>query len=139
MLSSLNMNKDRALNEVITPQLRNGEQLIGFFQAQYLPSLWWILLIGPLLFLGMRMYYVAVTDQGLYLHKLGMLGGISSSDYFTWEEIIGLQLGSGLLQAPFKLKFANGRKLKLKAQLKGVEKVAKLDEQTKSFLLSKQK
>jgi hypothetical protein len=133
------MDKDKALNELIIPQLRSEEQLIGFFQAQYLPSMWWILLIGPLLFLGMRMYYIAVTDQGLYLHKFNMPGGISSSDYFVWNEIVALHLGSGLLQAPLKLEFINGTKIKLRAQLKGVKKVAKLDEDTRSFLVNKQK
>lgn len=133
------MDKNKALNEFITPQLHPEERLIGFFQAQYLPSLWWFLLIGPLLYLGMRIYMVAITDRGLQLHKLGMLGGVSNSDYFTWEEIIGLKFGSGLLQAPLHLTFANGRKLLLKVQLKGVKRVAKLDEATKEFLVSKQK
>jgi hypothetical protein len=46
-------------------------------------------------------------------------------------------LSKGLLQAPLKFTFSNGRKLKLKAQLKGMEKVAKLDDRTKEYLFSK--
>lgn len=133
------MTKDKALSELITPHLGEGEQLIGFFQAQYMPSMWWFLLIGPFIALGARTYYVAVTDQGIHLHKFGILGGVDVSDYFTWEEIISLKLESGFLQAPLRLTFPSGRKLEIKAQLVGMAKVAKLDETTKTFLLGKQK
>lgn len=133
------MDKDKVLNEVITPQLQQDEQLIGFFQAQYTPSLWWILLIGPLLFLGVRLYFVAITNKGLYFYRIGILGETNTLDYFTWDEITSLTLGSGFLTIPFKLRFFNERKLKLKVPIKGVQKIAKLDAKTKTYLIEKQK
>ncbi len=131
------MNKERAKNELINPKLKQGEELVGFFQAQYIPSNWWIFLIGPLILFGMRVYYVAVTDQGMHFHKLTLFGKPDIYNYFPWNEIENLKLEKGFLTAPLKLKFSNGRELKLKVQLKGLENIAKLEEETKEFLISK--
>ncbi len=131
------MNKEKIINEVILPNIKQGEELIGYFQALYLPSFWWLLLIGPLWSLGFRIYVVAATNQGLHLHKLNLLGKPDTYNYFPFAEISHLQLGNGILQAPLQLKFVNGRKLRLRAQLKGTEKVMKLDDKTREFLLSR--
>lgn len=131
------MDKEKIKNEFILPRLKQGEELIGFFQASYTPSRGWLFLIGPLIFIGMRIYYVAVTNQGLHLHKLSFFGKPENYNFFSYAEISKIKLGKGFLQAPLQLVFSNGRKLVLKAQLKGEEKVAKLDDQTREFLLSK--
>ena len=76
----------------------------------------------------MKYHFVAVTQKGITFHRLSMLGKFSDSDSFGYDEIESVKIGKGLLQRPMKFKFANGRKLALNAQLKGVEKVAKLTE-----------
>jgi hypothetical protein len=131
------MNKEQIKNDYILPRLKQGEELIGFFQASYTPSMGWFFLIGHLMFFGMRIYYVAVTNQGLHLHKLSFFGKPENYNFFSYAEISKIKLGKGFLQAPLQLVFSNGRKLALKAQLKGVDKVAKLDDRTREFLLSK--
>jgi hypothetical protein len=131
------MNKEQIKNDFILPRLKQGEELIGFFQASYTPSIGWFFLIGPLMFLGMRIYYVAVTNQGIHLHKLSFFDKPETYNFFPYAEISKIKLGKGFLQAPLQMVFSNSRKLTLKAQLKGVEKVAKLDDQTREFLLSK--
>ena len=131
------MKKEQMRDEQILPNLKSNEELIGFFQAQYMASYWWFLLVGWLVFFTLRYYYVGTTDKGIHLHKLSFWGKPDNYDFFSWDEIEKLEFKDGFLQAPLKLKFKNGRKLKLKAQLKGVEKIAKLDEKTKVFLLSK--
>ena len=131
------MKKEKARDELILPKLQSGEELIGFFQAQYTPSWGWYFLIGPLFAFAIRIYFVAVTDKGIHYHKLTFFGKPDTSNYFTWNEIEKVKLSKGLLQAPLKFTFSNGRKLKLKAQLKGMEKIAKLDDRTKEYLFSK--
>jgi hypothetical protein len=130
------MDKEKIKNELVLPNLKQGEKLVGYFQAQYLPSHWWLLLIGPLWGLCIRFYVIAVTNQGLHLHKFNLLGKPDIYNFFPSAEITSLYLGGGVMQAPLQLSFANGRKLRLKAQLKGVDKIAKLDDTTREFLLS---
>ncbi len=124
-------------DELIIPQLKQGEELIGFFYAWQMPSSWWFILFGPLIALGRKSYYVAVTNQGFYFYKLTFFGKPDKSDYFTWDEIENLKFKKGLLNASLELKFSNGRKLRLTIQTRGGGKAAKLDERTKEFLLSK--
>lgn len=131
------MNKDQVKNEMIVPNLKSDEELVGFCQAQETPSGWWYFLLGPLMSLGMKFYFVAVTNKGMHFHKLTTFGKPDTHSYFSWDEIEELKLRKGVLQAPLKLTFSNGRKLKLKIQLKGVGNIAKLDDKTKEFLLSK--
>jgi hypothetical protein len=129
--------KDKIKNELILPHLKSEEELIGFFQATYTPSMWWYFLIGPLSLFAMRTYLIAVTNKGLQFHKFTMWGKPDTYDFFSYPEMNTLKLGSGFLQAPLKVTFVNGRALKLKAQLKGARRVATLDEKTKEYLLSK--
>lgn len=119
------MNKERA-HEHIKLNLREHESLIGFFQAMEPPKIWLFFLIGPLAALSMRMYFLAVTTTGLYFHRLNLLGKFKGHDYFDFSEIESVKVGKGLLQRPMRFHFKNNRKIQLKAQLKGVEKVAKL-------------
>jgi len=131
------MNKEQIKNDLILPRLKQDEELIGFFQATYTPSLVLLLLSGLLWGMGMRTYLVAVTNQGIHLHRLSLFGKPETYNFFSYAEISEIKLGKGFLQAPLQIVFSNGRKLTLKAQLKGIGKVAELDDKTREFLLSR--
>lgn len=119
------MHKEAAQNH-IEENLVPGDSLVGFFYALQPFKIWLFFLIGPLAVFSMKYHFVAVTQKGITFHRLNMLGKFSDSDSFEFNEIESVKIGKGLLQRPMQFKFANGRKLALKAQLKGVEKVAKL-------------
>lgn len=127
------MNKDEAQRH-IEENLAPGDSLVGFFYAVQPFKIWLFLLIGPFAVLGMRYHFVAVTERGITFHKLSMLGKFSNSDSFTFDEIESVKIGKGILQRPMKFKFTNGRKLHVNAQLKGVEKVAKITEQVQQHI-----
>lgn len=97
-------------------------------------KIWLFFLIGPLAVLSMKSYFVAVTSKGLHFHTLNLLGKFSQHDFFSYNEIDSVKIGNGALQIPMKYTFSNGRKLKIKAQKKGMERVAKIDEKTLEFL-----
>ena len=134
------MSTERIKKDFILPRLKQGEELIGFFQARYVPFLWFFL-IGPIMLLGIRIYYIAVTNQGLHIHKLSFFSmrKVDVYNFFSYAEISKINLGKALIlpEAPLKLVFSNGRKLKLRALVRGGKKAVKLDDRTRSFLLSK--
>lgn len=110
----------------IEKNIASDDSLIGFFYAIQ-PFKWWLfLLIGPLAVLSMKSLFVAVTKNGLTFHRLNMLGKFSDNDSFSYKEIDNVKIGKGLLQRPMEFKFTNGRRLEIKAQLKGVASVAKI-------------
>lgn len=118
----------------IEQHLEPGDSLVGFFQAIQ-PFKWWLFfLIGPLGVLSMKFYFVAVTQKGITFHRLNLLGKFAGQDSFAFEDIESVKIGKGILQRPMKFLFKNGRKLYVKGQLKGVEKIAKLDEATQRFI-----
>ena len=119
------MNKEQA-KKYIEENLNDGDSLIGFFQAVSPPNIWLFLLIGPLFILSMRTYFLAVTEKGISFYRLSLLGKFKEHDFFEFGDIESVKIGKGLLQRPMKFTFKNNRKIKVKAQLKGVEKVAKL-------------
>lgn len=119
------MKKEQA-KEYIEEKLNQGDHLIGFFQAISPPKIWLFLLIGPLCVLSMRTYFLAVTERGISFHKLSLLGKFKEHDFFEFSDIESVKIGKGLLQRPMQFTFKNNRKIKVKAQLKGVERVAKL-------------
>lgn len=119
------MNKEQAKKH-IEENLNDGDSLIGFFLAISPPNLWLLLLIGPLFILSMRTYFLAVTEKGISFHRLSLFGKFKGHDFFEFGEIESVKIGKGLLQRPMKFKFKNNRKIRIKAQLKGVDKVAKL-------------
>jgi len=127
------MNKNMAF-EHINENLSQGDVLVGYFQATQSFKLWLFFLIGPLAVLSMRFYFVAVTQRGVYFHRLNFWGKFADYDFFQFDEIENVDIGDGFIQKPMRYFFKNGRKLKLKAQLKGTQKVAKLDEETLQYL-----
>ncbi len=127
------MNKEKA-QQHIESNVQNGDSLIGFFQATALPKIWLFFLIGPFAMLGMKFYFLAVTQRGVSFHRMNLLEKFKDHDFFEFDEIDSLSMGKGLLQKPMRFKFKSGRKLRVKAQLKGVEKVAKLTPEVQQHL-----
>lgn len=127
------MHKDAALAH-IQNHLSPEERLIGFFAAQRPMKFWLFFLIGPLAALSAKAYYLGVTDKGVHFHALNLLGKFSQHDFFAYDEIANVKIGSGMLQIPMKFTFKNGRKLTVRAQKKGLDRVAKIDEQALAAL-----
>ncbi len=127
------MNKEKA-QEQIEKKIDQDDILVGFFYAQQPFKIWLFFLIGPLAVLSMKYYFVCVTKKGIHFHRLNLLGKFANHDFFKFEEIENVKIGKGILQRPMKYQFKNGQSLILKAQLKGLEKVAKLNEATQQHI-----
>ena len=127
------MNKDKASNH-IKQNLPSNEDLIGFFQAQSPPKFWLYFIMGPLATLAIKFYFIAVTNKGVYFFKLNLLGKFTQQDFFSYDEIEKTEIGKGTLTVPMMFFFTNGTKLKIKAQKKGLERVAKLEEKTLDYM-----
>lgn len=96
-----------------------GDKIEAFFVAQS-PIYWpYFLVAGPLAFLAMRMYYIVLSNKGLYFYRPNMLGAYHDFDFFLYKEIESIKYGKGVLTKPLLLLFSNGRKLKIKAPTKG--------------------
>lgn len=127
------MNKEKA-KEQIEKNLIQDDVLIGFFYAQQPFKIWLFFLIGPLAVLSMKHHFIGVSEKGMYFHPLNLLGKFSGHDFFKYDEIESVKIGKGLIQRPMKFKFINGRNLKLKAQLKGVDRAAKINVETQQHM-----
>ena len=64
------------------------------------------------------MNIIAASEKGMYFHRLNLFGKFTGFDFFTYQEINQVKFGKGWLQRPTMFLFFNGRKLKVKAQLK---------------------
>lgn len=127
------MNKEKA-QEHIENNLSQDDALIGFFYAQQPPKFWLFFVIGPLAILSMKNHFVGISAKGIYFHQLNLLGKFTGHDFFRYDEIESVRIGKGVLQRPMKFLFKNGRDIMIKAQLKGVDKVAKLNEVTQQYI-----
>ncbi len=127
------MNKEQA-QVYIQQNVKEDDILIGFFQAISPPKIWMFFVLGPLAILSMRMYFLAVTERGIYFYKLSLLGKFKDCDFFEFDEIENVKIGKGILQRPMKFHFKNNRKIKVKAQLKGHNKVAKVTADVQSYI-----
>lgn len=127
------MNKNKA-HEYILSVKEADDRLIGFFLAQGPFPILWYFIIGPLAFLMVRRYYVAVSEKGVYFTKLNLLGKPANTDRMLFSEIERAEIGNGILQRPILFRFTNGKKLKVKAQLKGVKSVAVLTPDVQTYL-----
>ena len=119
------MDKSKALVHV-KENLTEADSLLGLFQATKPFKIWLFLILGPLAVLSVRTYIIAVSEQGIYFHRLNLMGKFTDFDFFTYNEINQVKFGKGWLQCPAAFLFFNDRRLYVKAQLKGVKKVAKL-------------
>lgn len=129
------MNKAKA-NEFILSNLEADDKLVGFFFAQGRFPILWFFLIGPFAMLMLRQYYVAISEKGVYFIKLNPLGKPSNLDMMSFPDIESVKIGNGALQRPMLFHFNNGKKLKIKAQLKGVKSVATLTPEVQAHLES---
>ena len=129
------MDKAKA-QQHIQQNLASGDSLVGFFYTIQPYKSWLFLFLGPLAALSMKYYFVAVTQAGITFHRMNMLGKFAEADRFAYADISSIKIGKGLLQRPMLLAFKNGRKLKIKAQLRGVDKVAKLTDDVQRYIES---
>jgi hypothetical protein len=127
------MHKDKA-HEHIKQNMSSNEELIGFFQALKPCKLWIHFIIGPLAAFAIRHYFIAVTNKGIHFHMLNLSGNFSQQDFFDYKEIEKIEIKNGVMTTPITFFFANGTKIKIKAQKKGVERVAKLEEKTLDYI-----
>ena len=127
------MKKEQA-EALVRTNMSEGEQLVGFFNATYTLSIWWFLLIGPLLALGTRVYVVGVTDRGVHFHKLSLFGKPDQNDFFAFADITRLRIGNLGLVFRMAFLFSNKRKLKINAVKVGSKKIAKIDTQTLDYI-----
>lgn len=127
------MHKDIA-KEFIVEKLAEGEELQDFFAAETPMNIWLFLLIGPLVIFFMRFYYIGVTDRGIHFHRLNLLGKFVRSHFRAYDDIEEVHIGTGFIQLPIKLHLKSGQILKLKAQKKGMDRVAKIQMETVEFL-----
>jgi hypothetical protein len=127
------MHKDKAC-EHIKQNLSSNEDLVGFFQAQKPCKFWLYFIIGPLILLATRNYFIAVTNKGIHFHMLNFLGKYSQHDFFSYTEIEKIKIGKGVITIPITFFFSNGAKLKIKAFKKGVKDMAKLEENTLDYI-----
>ena len=136
------MNKEKIKNDIILPRLRQDEELIGFFQGEDCKFNLLVLLLSLLaegMSIPVRTYYVAVTDQGLHLHKLRFLSTrkVTAYNFFSYAEISKMNLVEEFISTDsLKLVFSTGRELKLET-LSATKQEMQLDNRTRNFLLSK--
>ncbi len=120
--------------QYILQSLNIDDVLIGFFQAQN-PVAWWMFLVlGPFALLYSKTFFVAISNQGVYLYKFSVSGRFIMEDFIPYEELAHVKIGRGFMQRPISFIFNNGIIIKLRAQIKGVEKVAKLDSVTQKHI-----
>ncbi|GEM_PF-7058992 len=129
--------KKNDVKQLISNHLKQNESFVGCFVAMYRPSLWWSLLIGPFLFLGMKNYVVGISDQGMHIILLNFLGKPDQHNFLNFSEIRSFHSSKGFLQIPLKFEFKNGRILKIRAQRKGIDSIAKISEEILEYLRKK--
>jgi len=128
------MKKEEA-KEYLLNSIDNDDELVGFFMAQGPFPIWWFLLLGPLGAFFFKFYYVAVTQKGISFYRLSIMGKFKDEgDFFKFSEIESVKIKNGILQRPFIFTLKNGTKIKIKAQIKGVEKVAKLTDNVQKHI-----
>ena len=123
------------MKSYVNENLNEDDVLIGYFWSMEAIKIWLFMLIGPFAAFSMKFYVVAVSEKGLYFHRINFLEKFADTDFFTYEEIETLALSKGMLNALLKFHFVNGRKLKLKSPLKGKNAIISTEIQT--FLLEK--
>jgi len=110
--------KTDKIKELVTKDIPIEEEIIGIFRATYSPSLYWLLIIGPMAFLGNRDYIIVITDKHIHLNRIDFFfDDIEAKDIFNYNEISNLTLEKNLVTQNLLINFNNERILKLKAYL----------------------
>lgn len=112
--------------------LKKGEKLIGLFQAQKTPSIWYYLLFGWLASFGTNLYHVLITNKGLHIMKINIKAEPKNHEFIKYSELKDLKLGKGILSTPIYLITKDDEKIKIKAN-KGYMGI---DKETKDYLES---
>lgn len=159
------MDKEEVKNNFIIPQLKENEELIGYFYGSSSPSIIWFIVLGAITFgliftislmglspsifwyalpgalfsFGIKHYYIAVTSLGIHSngYRFSMWGKPTIHTFYSWSDISKLKVGKGLITAPLSIFLSNGKKIFFKVPLKGLQRNAKLDDKTREFLVSK--
>lgn len=129
------MKKEKAQEE-IQKQIQEDETLIGFFYAVKGGEFWKFFLFGPIIAFTFKYYYIAVTKKGIYFFRLSMFGKFKGKDFFSFDEFLGVIFKKGVIQQPVVFQLQNGKKIAVKAQLKGAKSVPKLDEEVREHIIS---
>ena len=129
------MKKNKAEKHIVE-NLTKGDDLVGLFLGTQPPKFWLFFVVGPLAVLSIKQYLVGVSKKGLYFHRLNLLGKFSNCDFFEFGDVKSIKIGTGILQKPLSFQFNNGRKLKIKALIKGRKNVATLTENTQKHIES---
>jgi len=119
----------------IEKSLEKDDELIGVFTAQGPFPIWWFILIGPLGAFFFKFYYIGVTQKGISFYRLSLMGKFKDDgDFFKFSEIESLKIKGGFTQRPLIFTLKNGKKVKIKAQIKGLDRVAKLTEKVQKHI-----
>jgi hypothetical protein len=127
------------IKNLVKSEIKVGEQLVNYFGASTPYKYWLFIFIGPLYFLLVTHYLIAITDHGVHFYRLKMQMfsaklRVANHDFFAWNEIEKVKVGWGLILATVRFRFSNGKKLKLKCQVGGVKHIPKLDKRGKELL-----
>ena len=115
-------------------KVERGEKILESVHG-ITPATGWFLLLGPLAAFMMKYYLLTVTDKAIYFHRMNMASKIVQSDRFSYAEMKGSKLSSGILNHELKFKFKNGRTLLVRCPRKALsKKVTVLSEKTLDFL-----
>jgi len=128
------MTKEEA-KKYIVKSIKQDDELVGLFTAQGPFPIWWFLLLGPLGSLFFKFYYIGVTQKGISFYRLSLMGKFKDNgDFFKFSEIKSVKVKGGFTQRPLIFTLINGTKIKIKAQIKGLDRVAKLTEEVQKHI-----
>lgn len=130
------MRKERARHH-IDEHLEPGDSVVGFFQATRWPRIWVFFLLGPLAMLGLRILFIAVSQRGVYFHRVSHIDRFEGHDFFRFDEISACDVGRGFLNKRVRFLFNNNRRLRVLAQFRGADRVARLSPEVQEYLMQR--
>jgi hypothetical protein len=126
----------REAEAFIKSNLMAGDLLIGIFLAQSEFKKWLVFVLGPFALLTVKYYIVAVTERGINFYRLNRLKSTFIGNYFiTFGEIENVKIGKGVLAKTMSFKFKNGKEMRIRAQVKGIERVAALTDTVEEYIV----
>ena len=121
----------------IDDHLEPGDSVVGWFGGVSWPRLWVWFLLGPLAVLGLRQWFIAVSHRGVYFHRISLIAKPEGYDFFRYDEITECDVGRGYLNKPMRFLFNNNRRLKVRAQSRGLKHVPKLTPEVQEHLVQR--
>ncbi len=126
-----------AIQQYVTDNLQPNDELIESFLAIKRPNMFYIVLFSWIAIFSLRYYVIAVSQRGIYFHKLNFFGRFSSTELIEYQDIEHVTIGLGFVQKTFHVYFKNGRQLKLKAAFRGARRGLKITHKSIDFLSEK--